>query len=279
LVFDVWFLIYQQYITAGVDRGNLAFFKSAGNLWYNILYSDIKPGGFRMEEKRGEIVVKSSLGFIRERLADILSGLIFWLPIGVLVLIGSYFFSNLEDFGQKLLSFFMPDDVVYSGLGIALWIIIFLLTGLLLKTTRVADFLSGIPIIGILFRKKGGRLISVGKLMSLTPCLFLYSPTCPSYGWILSEENVTVAGDDQNYVLLNVYYPNVPSIMTGQIFPVRKESVIKLGNTSREIIDLLLYALRSPDSIQYLPWEDETESDLRRRAWLFGLNIQETPMV
>jgi uncharacterized membrane protein len=232
-----------------------------------------------MAEKHGDIVIKSSLGFVRERLADILSGLIFWLPIGVLVLIGSYFFSNLEDFGQKLLSFFMPEDVVYSGLGIALWIVIFLLTGLLLKTTRVADFLSGIPLIGMLFRKKGGRIISVGKLMSLTPCLFLYSPTCPSYGWILSEENVTVAGDGQNYVLLNVYYPNVPSIMTGQIFPVRKESVIKLGNPSREVIDLLLYALRSPESIQYLPWEDETENDFRRRAWLFGLNIQETPTI
>jgi uncharacterized membrane protein len=230
-----------------------------------------------MERNQGDMIFKSSLGFLKERLADIFSGLIFWLPVGVLVLIGSYFFSNLEDFGQKLLSFFMPEGVVYHGLGIALWIIIFLLTGILLKTTRVGDFLSGIPLLGLLFRKKGGRIMSVGKLMSLTPCLFLYSPTCPSYGWILSEENITVNGNNQDYTLLNVYYPNVPSIMTGQIFPVRKESVIKLGNTSREVIDLLLYALRSPDSIQYLPWEDESETEFRRRAWLFGLNIEESP--
>ena len=169
----------------------------------------------------------------------------------------------------------MPEDVVYPGLGIVLWIIVFFLTGIILKTTRVADFLSGIPVFGILFRKKGGRIISVGKLMSLTPCLFLYSPTCPSYGWILSEEKVTVVGGEEDYLLLNVYYPNVPSIMTGQIFPVRKESVIKLGNTSREVIDLLLYALRSPESIRYLPWADESESEFRRRAWLFGLNLAE----
>ena len=232
-----------------------------------------------MEGKHGDVIIKSSLGFMRERLADIFSGLVFWLPVGVLALIGSYLYSNLEDFGQRFLSFFLPEDVMYPGLGIALWIIVFLLTGLLLKTTRVGDFLSGIPILGIFFRKKGGRLISVGKLMSLTPCLFLYSPTCPSYGWILSEENITVDGNDQNYVLLNIYYPNVPSIMTGQIFPVRKESVIKLGNTSREVIDLLLYALRSPESLQYLPWEDETESEFRRRAWLFGLNIEESPTI
>ncbi|MGD9143612.1 MAG: hypothetical protein PVG61_07190 [Dehalococcoidia bacterium] len=228
-----------------------------------------------MEGKRGDVIIKSSLGFIRERLADVFSGLVFWLPIGILVLVGSYFFSSLEDFGQKFLSFFLSDEAVYPGLGIALWIVVFLLTGILLKTTRVADFLSGIPIFGILFRKKGGRIMSVGKLMTMTPCLFLYSPTCPSYGWIISEENVTVDGEDKDYKLLNIYYPNVPSIMTGQIFPVRKESVIKLGNTSREVIDLLLYALRSPDSLRYLPWPDESESEFRRRAWLFGLNIEE----
>jgi uncharacterized protein (TIGR00290 family) len=44
---------------------------------------------------------------------------------------------------------------------------------------------------------------------------------------------------------------------------VRKETVIKLGNPSREIIDLLLYALRSPESIRYLPWKGEKEEELR----------------
>ena len=226
-----------------------------------------------MERKRGDFVIKTSLGFIKERLGDILSGLVFWLPIGVIVLIASYFFSNLEEFGQRCLAFFLADEFVYPGLGIALWILIFLFTGFLLKNTRVGDFLSGVPLLGLLFRKKGGRIISVGKLMGLTPCLFLFSPTCPSYGWILSEENIKVAGQEAEYKLINIYYPNVPSIMTGQIFPVRKESAIKLGNPSREIIDLLLYALRSPESIRYLPWDDEDEDDFRQRAAAFGLNI------
>ncbi|MBA7649816.1 hypothetical protein ES703_57615 [subsurface metagenome] len=225
-----------------------------------------------MEIKPGDII-KTFLVFIRERLGDILSGLVFWLPIAIIVLIGSYFFTSLEDFGQKFLSFFLSDDFFYPGLGIALGILVFLITGLLLKNTRVGDFLSGIPIFGLLFRKKGGRIISVGKLLGLTPCLFLFSPTCPSYGWILSEENIKVAGKETEYKLLNIYYPNVPSIMTGQIFPVRKESVIKLGNPSREIIDLLLYALRSPESIRYMPWEDEDEDEFRKRAELFGLDI------
>ena len=228
-----------------------------------------------MEVKPGDIIRILPV-FIRERLGDILSGLVFWLPIAVIVLIGSYFFTSLEDFGQKFLSFFTTDEFFYPGLGIALGIIVFLLTGLLLKNTRIGDFLSGIPIFGLLFRKKGGRIISVGKLLGLTPCLFLYSPTCPSYGWILSEENIKVAGKETEFKLLNIYYPNVPSIMTGQIFPVRKESVIKLGNPSREIIDLLLYALRSPENIRYLPWEDESEDEFRKRAEVFGLDILRT---
>jgi hypothetical protein len=61
----------------------------------------------------------------------------------------------------------------------------------------------------------------------------------------------------------------------GQIFPGRKESVIRLGNPSREIIDMLLYALRSPESIRYLPWENETEDEFITRARKFGLNLPE----
>jgi len=225
-----------------------------------------------MEVKPGDIF-RVFLVFIRERLGDVLSGIVFWLPIGIIVLIASYFFSSLEDFGQQFLSFFTTDEFMYTGLGIALWILVFIITGLLLRNTRVGDFLSGIPIFGLLFRKKGGRIISVGRLLGLTPCLFLYSPTCPSYGWILSEENIRISGKETGFKLLNIYYPNVPSIMTGQIFPVRKESVIKLGNPSREIIDLLLYALRSPENIRYLPWEDEDEDEFRKRAEVFGLDI------
>ena len=73
--------------------------------------------------------------------------------------------------------------------------------------------------------------------------------------------------------MLNIYYPNVPSIVTGQIFPVRKETVIKLGNKSREIVDLLLYSFRSPENIKYLPWEDEKDEEFKIRANRFGIKI------
>jgi len=109
-------------------------------------------------------------------------------------------------------------------------------------------------------------------LINMTPCLFLLSPTCPSYGMILSEEKVKFKNEKADFRLVNVYYPNVPTIITGQVFSVRRETVIKLGNPSREIIDILLYGLRKPEDIQYLPWEDETGEEFQERARRFGLN-------
>jgi len=211
------------------------------------------------------------LNFIKGRFGDLLAGFVFWLPIGVIVLIVSYIYGNLEDLGATFLQLFLPEDFIRPGYGIILWIVALLLTGLILKNTAIGDFLSRVPIIGLFFRRKGGTVITFGRLLNLTPCLFLYSPTCLSYGWILSEEKVQIRDKKGLFTLINIYYPNVPSILTGQIFPVRKETVIKLGNPSKEIIDLLLYALRSPENIQYLPWEDEKEEEFEKRAELFGL--------
>lgn len=222
-------------------------------------------------------LVKNQLGyiftFIKDRMGDILSGFVFWLPIGIIILVGSYFYSNLEDLGRSFLLFLLPEKLINPGFGIILWIIVFLLTGIILKNTPAGNILSRFPVLGIFFRKKGGAVITFKRLLNLTPCLFLLSPTCPSYGWIISEEEIRLNDEKTRFPLINVYYPNVPTIITGQIFPVRKETVIKLGNPSKEIIDLLLYSLRSPENIIYLPWEEENEEEFRKRAEYFGLKI------
>ena len=101
----------------------------------------------------------------------------------------------------------------------------------------------------------------------------MLSPTCLSYGWILSQEKVKLNGEGANFQLIDVYYPNVPTIVTGQVFSVRKETVMKLGNPSRDMIDILLYALRKPENLRYLPWEDETAEEFKERAARFGLLI------
>jgi uncharacterized membrane protein len=186
------------------------------------------------------------------------------------ILVGVYIFGDLENYGHSFLSLFIPDDHVYKGLGFVFWLVVFFLTGVLLKKTSAGNLLSGIPIIGMFFRRSG-NVISIDMLINMTPCLFLLSPTCISYGWVLSEEKVKVKNERVDFRLVNVYYANVPTIITGQVFSVRKETVMKLGNPSREIIDILLYGLRRPEYLQYLPWEDETEEEFKERAKRFGL--------
>ena len=208
-------------------------------------------------------VIKRQLGFF-------LYGIIFWLPIAVVALVVSLIFGPVENYGHSFLSLFVPDHHIYKGLGFVFWLVVFFLTGVLLKKTPVGNFLSGIPIIGLFFRRSGD-VISLDMLINMTPCLFLLSPTCISYGWVLSEEKVKVKNEEVDFPLVNVYYANVPTIITGQVFSVRKETVIKLGNPSREIIDILLYGLRRPEDIQYLPWEYETEEEFKERARRFGL--------
>jgi len=52
---------------------------------------------------------------------------------------------------------------------------------------------------------------------------------------------------------------------------------MKLGNPSRDVVDILLYGLRRPDTLQYMPWEDETEEQFKERAARFGLLTPTTP--
>lgn len=209
--------------------------------------------------------------FIKNQITLLLVGFGFWLPIIVLILILVFLFSNVESFGEKVLSLFLPEKFYHTGFGIAFGIILVYLSGFILKLSRIKRIFSKIPILGLFWG--GGEVITVERLLHLGPCLFLMSPSCISYGWILSEEEVKVNEGKAPFTIMNVYYPNVPSLITGQVFPVRKSTVIKLGNPSKEIVDLLLYAFRSPKDLIYLPWEEESPEEFEKRAKSYGLNL------
>jgi len=209
--------------------------------------------------------------FFKKQITFLLFGFVFWLPVAVLIFIIAFLFNNLEEIGRKILLVFLPERLFHSGFGIVLGILIVYFSGIVLKLTKIRSFFSKIPVIGLFFGE--GEIITIDRLLHLKPCLFLFSPTCLSYGWILSEEKVKLSEEKVIFSLVNIYYPNVPTLVTGQVFPVRKDTVIKLGNSSKEIIDLLLYAFRSPKDLRYLPWEDETQEDFEKRAKSFGLNL------
>jgi uncharacterized membrane protein len=210
--------------------------------------------------------------FLKNQFGILLSGFVFWFPIIVFVFVLVFIFDNLENIGRGILLLYLPESIVFPGFGILFGIILIYISGLVLKLTKVRRFFSKIPLLGLLFGE--GKVITVERLVHLSPCLFLLSPSCPSYGWILSEENVKVSDRKDALTLINVFYPNVPTIVTGQVFPVRKDTVIKLGNSSKEIVDLLLYAFRSPPDIKYMPWDDESPEDFEKRAKSFGLGIK-----
>jgi uncharacterized membrane protein len=204
-------------------------------------------------------------------LGFILYGLAFWLPIAIMVFVLIFLFGYLEDAGRRLFLLFFPPKYFYEGFGTMLGLIVLYASGVFLKLTTIRKRLSRIPILGLFFG--GGDVITVDRLAHLTPCLFMMSPTCLSYGWVLSEEKVRLEKSQATFTILNVYYPNVPTLVTGQVFPVRRDTVIKLGNPSKEVIDLLLYAFRSPSALVYLPWEDESEEEFEKRAASFGINV------
>jgi len=191
--------------------------------------------------------------------------------VGILLFILFVLFSNIENIGKTILLAVFPDSLVKTGFGIVLFIIIVYFSGIILKLTRIGGVLSRIPVLGLFFGQ--GEIITINRLLHMQPCVFLLSPTCISYGWILSEENVQLSGQKAVFTLMNVYYPNVPTLVTGQVFPVRKDTIIKLANSSKEIIDLLLYAFRSPPYVKYLPWENESQEEFEKRSKFFGLKL------
>lgn len=215
--------------------------------------------------------VKRQLGFL-------FYGLIIWFPVGIFIFLVVALFGSVDSAMRSFLGLFMPTRHLVIGSGFALSIVIVYATGLVLETTPASNTLAKIPWVGTLFARRKGGAMSMGALMKMNPCLFLFSPSCPSYGWVLSEEQVVSPDRQPLWGLVHVYYPNVPTLVMGQVYPVRKESVILLGNKSSEVIDLLLYSLRSPEFIVLMPWPDESREGFAARVARFGLT-PEAPSV
>ena len=207
--------------------------------------------------------------FIKKQSTFILYGFVFWLPVILVVYVAILLFSNGEKVGKMILGVVIPDKFLYAGLGFVLCILIIYLSGMLLKLTKVGKILSKIPVIGIFFGQ--GEIMTIGRLSHMQACMFLYSSTCISYGWVLSEEKVKISEVAAGVPIINVYFPNVPTLVTGQVFAARKDTVMKIANPSTEVINLLLYAFRSPPAIRYMPWDDESPEEFKERSKIFGL--------
>ncbi len=217
----------------------------------------------------------------REVLARQLSyltyGFIFWLPVLLVIYVLSLFFNTLDNAGKNLMGIIIPEEFLFTGAGFILSLLVVYFSGMILKRPGPARALANVPVIGPFFSQ--GNVMTLDKLAHLMPCIFLYSPTCISYGWVLSEEGVTGVGGDEDFNVVNIYYPNVPTLVTGQVFAARRDTVIRLGNTSSEIIYLLLYSFRTPVALKYVPWDDESPEHFNARKRSFGLIFEHGDML
>jgi len=212
--------------------------------------------------------------FTKNQLKYIFAGLVTWLPVGIVLFVIIYITGLLEGLGESFFDVFMEKETIPPGLGFIFWIVVFYITGLIFNRTSVSQILARIPLLGMFFGK-GGEAMTLDKLAKLTPCVFLYSPTCISFGWILWEQGVKVNNENSTSSILTVYYPNVPTIVSGQVYVVRKEAVIKLKNSTQELINILLYGLKKPESLKYVPWDGESEQEFRERALRFGVPLKQ----
>ena len=194
-----------------------------------------------------------------------------WIIYGVL--------NVLNKIGNKILNPFISKGHIVWGMGLIVILILIYIIG------RIEVFYEGkekniwksiktktigrIPLFGPFFLSTEKSVISLEELSKLTPCKFWLSDTTPHYGFIIREQKVRGADTE-----IDVYRPNVPTIIPGDLFPLKKRLVIKLGNPSGEILDKLASGgfIGSEEEIP-IPWEDETEEEFHERINLTPLEI------
>ncbi|MCX5999268.1 MAG: hypothetical protein NTU41_06650 [Chloroflexi bacterium] len=193
--------------------------------------------------------------------------IIVWIVFGVL--------SAVNSLGDKLLNPFVSGDHLFWGTGVLLVLAFMLIIG------RIEVYYEGrqrgiwqaavgkIPFFGPFIAMSNTKAISFDSLRKLTPCKFWLSDTTPHYGFIVNQQKVR--GTEAE---IDVYRPNVPTIIPGDLMPLKKRLVIKLGNPSGEILQKLASGgLISSDEEIPVPWDDETEEEFRERINLTPLEI------
>jgi uncharacterized membrane protein len=206
-------------------------------------------------------------------------GLIIALPIVIIAWIIYGVLHAVNKLGDLILDPFVPEGQIIWGMGIL--VILFLVYALgrveiysdrknrkLWRNVKTGT-VGRIPILGTFFVRTEKHIISLEELSRMTPCKFWLSGTTPHYGFIIREQRIRGADTE-----VDVYRPSVPTIVPGDLFPVKKRLVIKLGNPSGEILEKLASGgLMGCDEEIPVPWEDETEEEFKERIHLTPLEI------
>ncbi len=206
-------------------------------------------------------------------------GIIIAAPILIIAWMLYQVMNAVNSLGGRVLGLFIPDRYLAWGTGILFILLLVLIIGIIevhhgdkqkgVWQSIKKNTVGRIPFFGSLMARSDRRIISLEDLRKLAPCKFWLSDTTPHYGFIVNEQKVRGAETE-----LDVYRPNVPTIVPGDLFPLKRRLVIKLGNSSAEILDKLASGgfISSNEEIP-IPWEDETEEEFSQRINLTPLEL------
>jgi len=206
-------------------------------------------------------------------------GLLITLPLGIIVWIIFGILNAFNNLGDEILSPLLPQRYLVWGMGLLLILILILIIGRLeihtegkksnIWLTFKRHTIGRIPLFGTFFMGNDKNIMTWDELMKMTPCKFWLSATTSHYGFIIREQKVRGAETE-----IDIYRPNVPTIVPGDLFPMKKRLVIKLGNPSGQILEKLASGgfVGAEEEIP-IPWEDETEEEFRERINMTPLEI------
>lgn len=206
-------------------------------------------------------------------------GLAIALPLAVFFYILTLLIGPLDKAGSFVIGLFLADKFIFPGAGLILILVIIYIVGRIEvhfaeREKNIWSFLKEktigkIPFFGFFFTSKNRNMISLEDIKRATPCKFWLSDTCAHYGLIIGEQSIR--GDEPE---IDVYRPNVPTLIPGDLFPVKKRYVIKLANSPNEILNKLASGgIIKPDEEIPIKWDDETDEEFNERVRLTPLEI------
>jgi uncharacterized membrane protein len=210
---------------------------------------------------------------------SLLKGILIFGPVGIILWVVVGIVGAVNIVGDKLITFFMPDRRMAWGIGFMVVLFVVLVIGRIelhyeghersLWHRVKRKTLGRLPVIGPSFVGRGGRFVSYDDLEELTPCKFWLSLATPYYGFIVGEQ--PVRGGDTEVI---VYRPKVPTIIPGDLFPLKRQFVIKLANPPSEILNKLASAglIVTAEDIP-VPWDDESTEEFQERLRRTPLEI------
>ncbi len=206
-------------------------------------------------------------------------GLLITLPLGIIIWIIFGILNAFNTLGNEILDPFLPHRYLVWGMGLLVVLILIIIIGRLeifaegkqsnIWLTFKKHTVGRIPLFGTFFMRTDKNVMSWDELIKMTPCKFWLSATTSHYGFIIREQKVKGAETE-----VDIYRPNVPTIVPGDLFPMKKRLVIKLGNPSGQILEKLASGgfVGAEEEIP-IPWEDETEEEFQERINLTPLEI------